>query len=279
MQQDFSTTEALAIPSVRESCRTEGVISSSALRNGESLLHNSPSQAGGDNSREVRGPGTFRVVAGYRSGDHTYQAGQDILSQGTVCEAVYNLLEGWAFLYTITKEGRRQILHFALPGAVLCFHPDRIVLSNFGVQALTDVKACVIPHQTLASLSQNDPAIGMRLASLMCQDLNLAFDHMTNIGRKSSHERVAHLLLELFVRYRLQWPGVQIDDVMIPLTQEHVSDATGLTSVHVNRVLSHLRENRIVEFRYRRLRILDLDKLVRVSGVDPERAALWLRRG
>ena len=271
MQKDFSTTEKNVSPSMRESYQSESRISSRTQRDGNIPLSY---QASRDGLREDRGSDALRVVAGYRSGDRTYRAGQDILSQGAACDAVYNLLEGWAFLYTLTKGGRRQILHFALPGAILCFHPNRIALSTFGVQALTDVEACVIPHQNLISLSQNNPAVGMRLASLMCADLNLAFDHMTNIGRNSARERVAHLLLELFVRYRLQWPGVQIDSVTIPLTQQHIGDATGLTPVHVNRVLSHLRENRIVEFRYRRLRILDLDKLIGVSGIDPELAAL-----
>ncbi|ODT05992.1 MAG: hypothetical protein ABS35_46355 [Kaistia sp. SCN 65-12] len=47
-------------------------------------------------------------------------------------------------------------------------------------------------------------------------------------------------------------------------------DTTGLTFVHVNRVLSAMRKEGIVQFHYRRLRILDPDRLIEVPG--------WLRK-
>jgi CRP/FNR family transcriptional regulator len=182
------------------------------------------------------------------------------------------------FLYTLLEDGRRQILHFALPGAVLGFHPGRGAMMTYGAQALTDTVVCVIPRKALESLSKQRPEIGMRLATLISRDRSLAFDHLTSIGRQSARERVAHLLLELFVRYRGQWLGSRIDGMQLPLTQEHIGDATGLTFVHVNRVLRDLREEGIVEFHYRRLRILDPDKLIDVAGTDPQLAMSWMRQ-
>jgi hypothetical protein len=63
----------------------------------------------------------------------------------------------------------------------------------------------------------------------------------------------------------------------LPLTQEHIGDATGLTGVHVNRVLRDLRSDGVLEFHYRRLRVLDPDKLVEVAGIDPHVALSWMR--
>jgi hypothetical protein len=62
--------------------------------------------------------------------------------------------------------------------------------------------------------------------------------------------------------------------MLLPLTQEDIGDATGLTNVHVNRILRDLREEGVVEFHYRRLRIINPDKLADVAGVDP-RVAVW----
>jgi hypothetical protein len=87
------------------------------------------------------------------------------------------------------------------------------------------------------------------------------------------------LLLEQFIRYRKRWPGHRIEEMYLPLTQEHIGDATGLTGVHVNRVLGDFRRDGILEFHYRRLRILDPDKLVDVAGVDPHVALSWMRDG
>ena len=116
----------------------------------------------------------------------------------------------------------------------------------------------------------------MQLAGLIAQDRSLAYDQLSSIGRGSARERVAHLLLELFVRYRMRWPGHRSEEMHLPLTQEHIGDATGLTGVHVNRVLRDLRKDGVVEFHYRRLRILNPDRLVDVAGIDPHVALPWI---
>jgi hypothetical protein len=67
--------------------------------------------------------------------------------------------------------------------------------------------------------------------------------------------------------------------MQLPLTQEHIGDPTGLTFVHVNRVLRDLRAEGIVQFQYRRLRILDPDNLIDAAGVDPHLAMHWIRFG
>lgn len=220
-------------------------------------------------------PDVLRMIARYKAGDREVKAGQDLFSLGDRCDAVYNLVSGWVFRYNLLEDGRRQILDFALPGAVLGFHPVRDSMTTFGAQALTDSVVCVIPHAALGPLSREFPEIGLRLAWLISRDRSLAFDHLTSIGRQSARERVAHLLLELFVRYRAQWPGYRIEEMHLPLTQEHIGDATGLTFVHVNRVLRDLRQDGIVEFHYRRLRILDPDKLVDMAGIDPQLLLSW----
>ena len=118
----------------------------------------------------------------------------------------------------------------------------------------------------------------MRLAWLIARDCNLLYDHLTSIGQRPARERVAHLILELFIRYRAQWPGHSINNMHLPLTQEHIGDATGLTGVHVNRVLRDLRNEGVLEFHYRRLNILDPDKLLDIATIDPHLARSWIRQ-
>lgn len=199
------------------------------------------------------GPGLLCVIANHKSGDREFKAGQDLFSLGEPCDSIYNIAQGWVILYNLLEDGRRQILHFALPGAVLGFHPGGGAMMTYGAQALTDTVVCAIPHKALLPLVKQQPEYGLRLAWLIARDCTLAFDRLTSIGRRSARERVAHLLLKLFIRYRAQWPGSQIEEMHLPLTQEHIGDATGLTFVHVNRVLRELRKDGILEFHYRRL--------------------------
>ncbi|MCT8971846.1 Crp/Fnr family transcriptional regulator [Microbaculum marinisediminis] len=218
------------------------------------------------------------LPARFRAADKHLAAGEDVLGVGETFDGIYNLVEGWVALYTLLDDGRRQVLHFGLPGAVIGFQPDSSAITTYGVQALTDAAFCFIPRKNLAPLVQECPEIAMRLAWLMSRDRSLSFGHLTSIGRHSARERVSQLLLELFTRYRSQWPGHRIEELRLPLTQELIGDATGLTGVHVNRVLRELKRDGIVEFQYRKLRILDPDKLVQVARIDPHLLAPWIRR-
>ena len=224
------------------------------------------------------GPEVVRIIAGYKSGDRAFKSGQHLINIGEPCRELLNVVDGWILLYNLLEDGRRQILYFALPGAVLGLFPARDGTSTYGAQALTDAVVCVIPRQNLAPLSARHPEVALRLSEIASRDLSLAYDHLTSIGRRSARERVAHLLLELYIRYRAQWPGHRIEEMRLPLTQEHIGDATGLTGVHVNRVLADLRKEGIIEFHYRRLVILDPDKLVDVAGIDPHLALSWTGR-
>ena len=214
----------------------------------------------------------------FKSGERRVAAGVDIVVPGESSRAIYNLVSGWAFRYGLLEDGRRQIVDFILPGAVIGVQTLDGAKATYGVQALTDTALCVVRHEDLASFSSEVPGIALRLAWLIARDRSLAYDHLTSVGRQSASQRVAHLILELYVRYRVQWPGHRIEKMQMPLTQEHIADATGLTGVHVNRVLRELREDGVLEFHYKRLRVLDPDKLVETAGTDPHLLAHWTRR-
>lgn len=218
------------------------------------------------------------VIAGYKVGEMHVRAGQDIIAPGEPCDTIYHLVQGWAFLYSLLQDGRRQILHFALPGAVLGVDLAGCGSATYGVQALTESKLWALPHKSLRPLSKDHPEIGLELAWLAARDRNLTYDRLTTIAQGSARKRVAQLLLELFVRARAQWPGHRTQEMHLPLTQEHIGDATGLTSVHVNRVLSVLRDDGILHFHYRRLTILDPDRLVETADIEPRLARSWIGR-
>lgn len=220
----------------------------------------------------------LRMTSRYKSADREFKAGCDLFRLGESGQAIYGLVDGWVALYNLLEDGRRQILQFALPGTVLAFAPRRGAVLNYSAQALTDAVVCIVPHENLEKLSKDWPEIGLQIAGLISQDRSLAYDHLSSIGRRSARERVAHLLLELFMRSRLRWPGHRSEEMHLPLTQEHIGDATGLTGVHVNRVLRDLRTEGILEFHYRRLRILNPDRLVDVAGIDPHVALSWINR-
>ena len=108
------------------------------------------------------------------------------------------------------------------------------------------------------------------MAWITARDAALAREHLTNVGRRSARDRVAHPLLELFYRVRRRGASPGDNALELPLTQEHIADAPGLTMVHVNRTLRALREADLLAMRGRMLRILDPEALAELAGFDPD---------
>lgn len=208
-------------------------------------------------------------------GTRAFTRAQSLFAPGDVCETIYCLTDGWIATYDLLANGRRQILSFALPGTILGFTAAGRTVAANGAEALNRAAVRVLPRNVLEVLARQHPNIGIEIAQEIARDRSLCLDHLTSIGRRSANARVARLLLELFVRSRSRWPRGRIEEVLLPLTQEHIGDATGLSSVHVNRVLNDLKRDAILSFRYRMLTILDADKLVAAAEIDPQQRRPW----
>src|SRR3546814_11832056 len=95
-----------------------------------------------------------------------------------------------------------------------------------------------------------------------------------SIGRRSALARVAHLLSELHVRMGII--GLVHDRrYPLPLTQTDLADATGLTAVHVNRMLKKLRDEALVPFRNGEVTIRSEERRVGKECVSPCRSRGW----
>ncbi|MBM3485583.1 MAG: Crp/Fnr family transcriptional regulator [Alphaproteobacteria bacterium] len=214
-----------------------------------------------------------------KTGDRALRAGETIFLHGDNCNSVYTISDGWAYLYALRPDGGRQILHYALPGDFIGFHPGAGAAITYGAQALTDLNLCVMARDGIERLNRDHPEIGMRVAWMLSRNLSLTYDHLTSVTRQSARERVAHLLLQLYVRRRMHWPDTAGDQIDLPLTQELIADTLGLTAVHVNRTLASLRREGVLHFKLGRLRILDPDRLIEVADLAPEIVENWIAQG
>ena len=136
--------------------------------------------------------------------------------------------------------------------------------------ALTTIEVCVFPKRGLLTMFGRHPKMAVRMACIAARDQVFAYQHLTSVGRRTARERIANLLLELFVRLRQSAPEASGDSIRLPLTQEHLGDALGLTSVHVNRTLRALREDGVLAIKRGALSILDPDRLAEEAGFDDE---------
>lgn len=204
-----------------------------------------------------------------------YPAGIDVAPQGEPPTDIITLLDGWLLLYELLSDGRRQILHIAVPGDVLV--PPLDGSAAFGIQAATEAILCTVPFASVTVMQAEYPATLRHLMTVMSRNAAIAYEHLTAVGRRTARERVALLLVELYYRCRQAMPVDRA--VRIPLTQSILADALGLTAVHVNRTLKTLRAEGLIVYENNALRILDPDRLAAAACFEVEAAGDWLRRG
>lgn len=197
---------------------------------------------------------------------HTIRSRRELISEGREVPEPLLLLRGWAARVRLLPDGRRQFLSFLLPGDLVghCLQPRPIAVTT--VVALTDVLACAAPPAPAGSVLERVYAVGDAL------DHAYVLAQVTRLGRLNAQERIGDLLLELHERLTLNGMarGNSFD---LPLTQETLADALGLTSVHVNRMVQQARRENDLQWKGGRVTLIDPPALARKIGRTPVRVS------
>ena len=192
--------------------------------------------------------------------------GKEVYRQGDGAGEFMIVASGWVGLFTLLPDGGRQILKFALPGDLIGFSAAETRERDHSAVGLTDVTLCVgsraLMHEFL-----RDPAAMERIAGALVAEQVAIRDQLIGIARRSALQRVARLLLDLFVRVHGHPPhaGAEMD---LPLTQEQLGDALGITTIHVNRMLGQMRRGGAAVVRRRKLRVMSPERLLEMADTD-----------
>lgn len=204
------------------------------------------------------------ALAALSVGGQRLEGRHDLLVEGAAPDSAVLVLEGIACRYRHRPSGSRQITGFLVPGD-LC-DPDFAHLGriNHSVGTLGACRVARIPREVLSDLVERHPGIARALRCAKLAEEETTREWVMNLGCRSAVERVAHLLCELHERLRVVgWATKGGYD--LALTQQDLADTTGLSNVHVNRVLRQLRLMGLVEVGGRRVDILDLPGLQAVA--------------
>jgi CRP-like cAMP-binding protein len=211
--------------------------------------------------------GLAEIARQYATDIRSLQPFQELFAEGELSDNVFVVLEGWLFQYRILEDGRRQILDYSLPGAILGYQNDAGEIPTCTAEALTSAVVAVIPRGWINDLIIRKPEIALPILTAVNASLQGAFDSLTDIGRRSAREAVAHFLLRMERRVH-EAEGAHADgSIRFPLIQEHIGDALGLTAVHVCRTLCGLRRDGLAIVAKGRLRVPDRDALGRAAGI------------
>jgi CRP-like cAMP-binding protein len=203
-----------------------------------------------------------------KAGPRILRGGQEIISEGRRATPLFIVLEGIAISYRILRDGQRQILSIILPGdfagAPGCFFQQAL----YSIRTLTPVTVLAVPVTRLSALIDTDPRAAAKFFWALSCDTAVWAERLISVGRRSAIQRVAHFLLELNVRMgKLRL--AEANSFRLPLTQEILSDALGLSVPYVNRVLQQLKTERLLYIKDQEVVIENIEELATLADFEP----------
>jgi CRP-like cAMP-binding protein len=191
---------------------------------------------------EVHAPlsaGDRRTLLGLPYRLRKLDAGSYLVREGDLPTHCPVLVDTFAFRQKVTGQGARQILAVCIPGDPVDLQNLFLDVADHSVQLLARGTIADIPMDALQDLVLKEPAVGAALIQFTLVEASILREWVVNIGRRDARGRIAHILCEFAARLEARGLAGH-DDFELPMTQEQLADATGLTPVHVNRVLKAL---------------------------------------
>jgi len=195
------------------------------------------------------------------------QANRDFVPLGERVDHACLVVDGIVGRFGQNSDGKRQITAMHIPGDMADLHSVVQPTGASALQALSIATILRVPHAALRAAAARYPALAEALWRDCMVDASVLSQWVVNVGRRDARERVAHLLCEMAVRLHV---APAEGEIVFPfaVTQTQLADATGLTSVHVNRTLQALRRDGLAQVSSRAVHIADWDALVAVGDFD-----------
>jgi CRP-like cAMP-binding protein len=208
------------------------------------------------------------LIAEMTSDHRVFEAKTEIVRMGDSPVHSCLMLSGFSARVNNVADGGRRITAVHVPGDFVDLHSLLLTRMDHSVMAVSRCKMALVPHKLLRRVTESQPHLTRMLWMLTAIDAAIYRQWLVASGRLSAVEQIAHFLCEIALRLDV----VGLNDGIsfrLPLSQAELSDAMGLSVVHVNRGLQHLRRLQLISWRGDAVQLLDLKALTSLAEFDP----------
>ena len=193
------------------------------------------------------------------------EPGRYLVREGAVADHSILIISGLAYRHKISADGSRQIVSIHIPGDFVDLEGSLLKVADHNVQALTRCDLATVPLAALREVLLAHPQVAYAMWIDTLIDASIFREWIMNVGRRDARERLAHIFCEFALRLESAGMG-STTGYELPMTQEQLADATGLTAVHVNRTLKAMDAEGLIKRERRFILIPDWEKLRTVAG-------------
>jgi len=212
-------------------------------------------------------PAEVAVLDELQASPRRVPRGREIVSEGRRYDGLQVLIEGVALRYRVLQDGRRQVLNIILPGDFIGFPGCFFENALYSIAGLGDCIVSPVPFSRLLGLFATHARLSAVIFWTLSCETAMYAEHLIGVGRRSALERVAHFLLEMLTRLQ----AIRLADdssYRLPVTQELLADALGLSVQYVNQTLRQLREEGLVTVERHYVTIHDYDALAALADFE-----------
>lgn len=199
---------------------------------------------------------------------HSISPRQDLIREGDKPRSLYLILEGWGCHYRTLENGRRQICDFAIPGDLCDLNLFILDRMDHSIGAITRLKVAELSREVFFGMATHSANITTALWWQELVSKSIHREWIVNVAQRDAQERIGHLFCEMFLRLETVGLTNGFTCDFAP-TQQDIAEATGLTTVHVNRSIQALRRQGLVILERSMLTIPNMLALQAASQFNP----------
>jgi CRP/FNR family transcriptional regulator len=191
--------------------------------------------------------------------------GQHLFQTDTPFEAIYAVRSGSVISYVTKKDGSEQITGFYLPGELVGLEAINTGYNRSNARTLETSSFCVIPYDQLEELADQVPGLRRQLVRVLSKEIKNDHEHLMLLGKQSSEERLAALLLSFSTRFEQR--GFSGCEYHLCMTRNDISNYLGLAVETVCRTFTRFQDKGILTVKRKHVRLHDIGKLKLIAGM------------
>ena len=190
-------------------------------------------------------PAERDALARLEERERTVRRGTAIQRENDRVGDLFILKKGVMMSSMLLDDGSRQILRFLFPGDMMGLSSLVYREAPETITALSDSVVSPFERSALSGIIGAHPRIAALMMVYSQIERAALTDRLAALGRTSAKARVAAVLIDMRNRLRTMDKSIT-DTFVLGLTQEEIGDATGLTAVHVNRMLRQIEDEGLI---------------------------------
>ncbi|MDW5378380.1 Crp/Fnr family transcriptional regulator [Halomonas sp. HP20-15] len=194
-------------------------------------------------------------------------AGEWLWHEGDSAESLLVISEGWGCSARYLSDGSRQLLATYLPGDILGIFELLSGIRRNDVSMLTDGRVCEYSYSSIFTLLTASNRMRSALFVIANQHQAMLAERLVSVARRNARESLAHFLCECRERL-LEFLPDDVDGFQLPLSQQDLADALGMSTVHISRTFSALACQGLVRRHHFHMVILDPQRLAEMADFD-----------